>query len=479
MALMDACRGCCENAPHAMLIADMDGRIIWANAAAARILGRDISVDLFGKPFISFLFSPGTGSWDDLSSRTQKTGTFTCSALPPGRTNPEAALNVMVSRAADGETGGYYIYLSPASEVVNAPRSTWGDEERLNLALQCADLGAWDVILRSGEMVVDGRWAMMIGYRAEELMPLTVDAFMEYVHPDDRDAWVSLFSGWSTGKNPSGSHEMRLRHKNGTWIWIRSQWQVFRTPEADPVVHVVGVHQDITDTVKKDEAIREAQKKIAMLSSVTRHDILNQVTVIRMFFDIMEMTGEVPVDSDTWVQLSKINDAAVTIERQIGFTRDYEDLGSQPPAWQDIGNLVARMGATSEFSRFTVTCTCNNLVVYADLMLERVVHELFLNAIRHGGEVTALTVSCRIEADNTAVIDVSDDGIGVADERKNTIFSRSIGIKTRYGLYLSREILSVTGITIEETGREGSGAVFSLFVPQQSWKMTKNHRIPS
>ncbi|WP_157199878.1 hypothetical protein [Methanogenium cariaci] len=97
------------------------------------------------------------------------------------------------------------------------------------------------------------------------------------------------------------------------------------------MLRVTGVHQDITNTVRKDDAIHEAQKKIAMLSSVTRHDILNQVTVIRMLFDIMEMTGEVPVDSDTWMQLSKINDSAITIERQIGFTRDYEDLGSQPP----------------------------------------------------------------------------------------------------------------------------------------------------
>ncbi|KAF1075929.1 hypothetical protein MKMG_01618 [Methanogenium sp. MK-MG] len=231
--------------------------------------------------------------------------------------------------------------------------------------------------------------------------------------------------------------------------------------------------------VKKDEAIHEAQKKIAMLSSVTRHDILNQVTVIRMLFDIMEMTGDVPADSDTWVQLSKINDAAITIERQIGFTRDYEDLGSQPPVWQHIGDLVTRMAATSEFSHLTVACSCHNLTVYADPMLERVVHELFTNAVRHGGDVTSLTVSCRTNMDGTAVIDVSDDGVGIADDRKQKIFSHGIGIKTRYGLYLSREILSVTGITIREIGTEGTGAVFSLSVPQQNWKIPRDHHISS
>ncbi len=462
-----------------MLIADAGGNIIWANTAAARILGRESQDDLFQKQITSFLFSLRIGSWDEISLRTRETGSFTYSALPSGLMNAGTHLDVMVSRTTEDEKEWYYIYLTPVSGKVNTPRSTRRDEERLNLALQCADLGTWDVNLSSGDMVVDGRWAKMIGYHLGELAPLTVERLMEYVHPNDRDGFLSLLSGWSKGKEPSGSHEMRLRHKNGTWIWIRSQWQVFWSPEDEPVLRVVGVHQDITDTVKKDEAIHEAQKKIATLSSVTRHDILNQVTVIRMLFDIMEMTGEVPVDSDTWEQLSKINDAAETIERQIGFTRDYEDLGSQPPAWQDIGDLVTRMGATSEFSCLTVVSTCNNLMIYADPMLERVVHELFMNAVSHGGDVTTVMVTCRTEADSTAVIDIADDGVGIADARKERIFSRGIGIQTRYGLYLSREILSVTGITIRETGTEGDGAVFSLFVPQQNWKMVQNRHTSS
>ena len=237
---------------------------------------------------------------------------------------------------------------------------------------------------------------------------------------------------------------------------------------------VVGVHQNITEKVKKDEAIREAQRKIAMLSSVTRHDILNQVTVIRMLYDIMEMTGEVSSDSDTWKQLSKINDAALAIERQIGFTRDYEDLGSAPALWQDIRELTDRVAEMPAFSALTVTCTCGTIAVYADPKLERVMNELFTNALQHGGGVTSITVSCSTTPDGTAVITIADDGIGIAENRKKNIFSRGIGIVTRYGLYLSREILSVTAITIQETGTEGTGAVFSLSVPQESWNMQTN-----
>ena len=477
MPVPDGCRGFCERSPHAMLTADEAGNIVWANRAAARTLGRESQDVLLHRPVTSFLDSHRIGSWDDLALRIRETGTFTFSALPSGMVNSGTTLDVMVSLAAENGKEWYYLYLTPVSGKMVVPRSERRDEERLNLALQCADLGAWDLNLRTGEMVVDGRWSKMIGYRPDELMPLTAEKYMEYVHPDEREGYFSIYSGWSKGKQPGGSYEMRLQHKNGTWVWIRSHWQVFWSPETEPVLRVVGVHQNITDREQKDEAIREAQRKIAMLSSVTRHDILNQVTVIRMLYDIMEMTGEVSPDSDTWEQLSKINEAALAIERQIVFTRDYEDLGSHPPAWQDIGELIDQMAALPAFSRLAVTCTCRNLAVYADPMLERVMHELFTNAMVHGGEVTSLTVSCRIAPEGTAVIDIADDGTGIADDLKEKIFSRGIGMKTRYGLYLSREILSVTGITIREVGTEGSGAVFSLSVPQENWKAPQNHHL--
>lgn len=475
MPLSEGYCGFCENAPYGMLVADDGGTLARANAASVRMLGSDSAEDLIGKPVCAFLVSARFSDWADLSSRIRKTGTYEYSVLPSGQVAGRTPLDVMaVMQTLSGEDW-YAFYLIPSPEKPDTPPVVRFDAERLNLALQCANLGTWDMNLRTGEMAVDARLAKMIGYTPADLTPLTFDEFLEYVHPDDRDAFLALFSGWSKGKQPAGSLKMRLRHKSGAWVRVRSRWQVFWSPETDPVLRVVGVHQDITDMMKKDEAIHEAQKKIAMLSSVTRHDILNQVTVIRMLYDIMEMTGEVDPASDTWEQLTKINESALAIERQIVFTRDYEDLGSQPPAWQNIGEMVERVAQSSdEFSALTVTCTCRNILVYADPMLERVVHELFTNAVLHGGDVTAVTVSCMTTPEGNAVITVSDDGVGIADGQKEKIFSRGVGMKTRYGLYLAREILSVTGITIRETGTAGTGAVFSLTVPQENWNRSRN-----
>ncbi|WP_172673744.1 ATP-binding protein [Methanogenium cariaci] len=82
------------------------------------------------------------------------------------------------------------------------------------------------------------------------------------------------------------------------------------------------------------------------------------------------------------------------------------------------------MTVTSDVSHLTVICSCRNLVVYADPMLERVMHEIFMNTTLHGGDVTTITVSCLTKSDGTAVVDISDDGVGIADNRKERIFSR-------------------------------------------------------
>ena len=64
-----------------------------------------------------------------------------------------------------------------------------------------------------------------------------------------------------------------------------------------------------------------------------------------------------------------------------------------------------------------------------------------------------------------------DDGDGVAAEEKEKIFERGFGKNTGMGLFLSREILSITGITIKETGEPGMGARFEMTVPNRAWRI--------
>ena len=102
-------------------------------------------------------------------------------------------------------------------------------------------------------------------------------------------------------------------------------------------------------------------------------------------------------------------------------------------------------------------------------MLEKVFYNLLDNAVRHGGGVTTVTVTFR-EEEGAGIIVVEDDGSGVPEGEKERIFERGVGKNTGFGLFLTREVLGLTGITIHETGREGNGARFELMVPPGVWR---------
>ena len=97
-------------------------------------------------------------------------------------------------------------------------------------------------------------------------------------------------------------------------------------------------------------------------------------------------------------------------------------------------------------------------------MLERVIYNLVDNALRYGERITWIRFFLRMEKHGLTIV-CEDDGAGIPQEMKETIFNRGVGNNTGLGLFLTREILGITGMTIQETGEPGKGARFEITVP--------------
>ena len=93
------------------------------------------------------------------------------------------------------------------------------------------------------------------------------------------------------------------------------------------------------------------------------------------------------------------------------------------------------------------------------------------NAVRHGGKITTLRFSLQNPGDIPVII-CEDDGDGVAGNEKEKIFERGFGKNTGLGLFLTREILSITGITITETSQPGKGARFEITLPKDMYRIS-------
>jgi PAS domain S-box-containing protein len=215
-------------------------------------------------------------------------------------------------------------------------------------------------------------------------------------------------------------------------------------------------------------ALRLANRKLSLLSSITRHDIDNQLTGLKFFLGVMETEERDPALAG---YCRKAQTAADQIAAMIRFTREYEEIGITAPAWQDCRAVAEGAARGTPPGKITIRNDIPpGLEVYADPLIIKVFYNLLDNAVRYGQKITAVRFSVA-SRENRTVIVCEDDGVGVPDGDKERIFEKGFGKNTGLGLALSREILDITGITITETGTPGAGARFEIAVPAGSWRV--------
>jgi signal transduction histidine kinase len=209
------------------------------------------------------------------------------------------------------------------------------------------------------------------------------------------------------------------------------------------------------------KALESANKKLNLLSSITRHDINNQLTALLAFLELTKMQSGDPVIRD---YIIKEEDLAHNIQRQVAFSRDYEEIGVHAPQWQNVETLVLAVQQSRQLGTIQLQHAVHGLEILADPLLEKIFSNLIDNSLRHGERVGRISVSCRITEPSLSIV-YEDDGTGIAQSEKERIFEKGFGKNTGMGLFLSREILDITGLTIRETGTVGAGARFEIAVP--------------
>jgi PAS domain S-box-containing protein len=229
-----------------------------------------------------------------------------------------------------------------------------------------------------------------------------------------------------------------------------------------------GVLIDVTELKKTEEALERANKKLQLLNSITRHDILNQITVLNIHHSLIE---EMVDNRETLSFLQNAKKAADTISRQISFTQEYHDIGVKTPVWQNVHTHF--MNAASSFTTTSVIIEpCEkNIEIYADPLLEKVFYNLIDNSLRYGEKLTKIRVTHRVDEEGLTLV-YEDDGIGIPLEEKQKIFHKGFGKNTGLGLFLAREILAITGITITENGEPFKGVRFEILVPKGMYRLT-------
>ena len=225
--------------------------------------------------------------------------------------------------------------------------------------------------------------------------------------------------------------------------------------------------RDITKRKLAEDALYTANQKLILLSGITRHDILNQLTALNLYLNLII---EEISDPELIEYVKKSNQIAEVIQRQIEFTRDYPDIGLKKPVWVDLADTFNQ--ATKSFANSDIVFSFQgtNILIYTDPLLERAFYNLIDNSLRHGKHVTSIQLTTIPDGDNL-IICYKDNGSGVEPQDKHKIFEEGYGKHTGMGMFLIHEILSITGIHIEETGIYGVGVRFDIHVPAGKFRI--------
>ncbi len=223
---------------------------------------------------------------------------------------------------------------------------------------------------------------------------------------------------------------------------------------------------DISGRKQIEIARTLARKNLNMFSSMMRHDILNQLMVVS---GSLELASYGLQDPDLLQHMNRAQTAAKNIQRQITFSREYENLGATAPTWQSASAVIHRAFFELQADVITLGLPEDTIDIFADPLFDKVFFHLFSYSYKYGEKVTRIEITYQYTTTGL-ILTITDNGIGISSEDKVRLFVRSSGNDKTIGLFLAQKILEVTGLTIRESGEHKKGSRYEIIIPTDRFR---------
>ncbi len=445
-----------EEAPYAIAITRPDGTIEEANQAALNLFG--VEPDEL----------PELNSWDfyeDMSQRAE----FVARLSAEGRVDD---MEVWVKRPdgssflaristvmRPGEEGRLY---QTMFEDITQERET----QRRRKIFEQAVAQAGDMMCitdASGTIqYVNTAAERITGYDRGELIGKNLRILQSGAIPEEtyRKLWLTLERG------EVFQTTMTDRHKDGSLIHLEQTITPIQLEDGS--TRFVSSARDITERIEREE-------QMEVLNRVLRHDIGNAATHVLGFAEVL---GEADSLARREKFVGYIRRGALRITRLTQSARAImngvlqEEIDSHPV---DLSSIVreealAARDMYEELELSGLEHMQEPLYVEGTKLLSTVVGNLLHNAVEHSQKACVhVDLSLHRTDRGTVRLSVADDGPGVPDEKKETIFGKEEkGLEssgTGMGLYLASQVTQQCGGSIRVEDKEPTGAVFIVEVP--------------
>jgi PAS domain S-box-containing protein len=393
-----------------------------------------------------------------------------------------ASETVFFLRGADGRPPVILGTLTDVTELIRTQEALSAAERSYRELFENATEGIYRTDPEGRILAANPAFVRLLGYRGERDMVLDINErrFCPYAdakRPLEFRQQIAL-----TGR--LNNFESELIRRNGERIWVSENARIVRDSRGR-VVWYEGTVQDVTDRKRAEASLRQAQEaadrsnqaKTRFLAAAS-HDLRQPYQAMRLLLHALECRQ---IDPQSQALARRLDEAMTAGENLLNALLDISTLegGMVRPHLANFtidtvldrlnGEFSPQAAAQGQELRFV----SSSAGVRSDpVLLERIVRNLVLNAIRHspGGRIL---VGCR-RAKDTVRLEVWDTGPGIPTEKLNEIFEEFAQLENEerdssrghgLGLAIVKGLSRVLGHKVSVRSTIGRGSVFSVTLP--------------
>lgn len=407
------------------------------------------------------------------------------------RTRQGRTLEIRTFRLPEGGLVRTYADVTSYFATQDALRD---ERQRLTWVLDATRPGIWETNLTERTMVVNERWAEMIGHTLEELQPVSYDTWYQRVHPEDRVRASAQRERHTRGELPFYECDIRMRHKDGHWVWINTRGRVHRRDDRGEALFMSGTHLDISERVAAQEQIRalnasleqrvlertaeleRSMRDMEAISYSIAHDLRAPLRSVNGFAQLIaedEAQRLSPGGRDMFERISRsARNMGQMITDMLEMLRVVQvELEPRPVDMADLAHSVAEaLGPQAPAAQVEVEPMPEALGDAT--LLRQVLSNLIDNALKYSRQQREPRVVVGFD-DGRGAYFVRDNGMGFDMARADKLFGLFQRLHAQsdvpgmgVGLAIVSRIIERHGGRIQAPSAPGEGATFWFTLPQ-------------
>lgn len=278
---------------------------------------------------------------------------------------------------------------------------------RNELVIKGTRIGVWDWNIQTGETFFNERWAEIIGYKIDELEPVSIETWMKFAHPEDLEESNNRLQAHFSGDSEYYDFESRMRHKDGHWVWVHDRGKVFEWDDKGQPLRMCGSHIDITEQKRLEIHLKEAVRDRDILLKEVHHRVKNNLQLLMSLTRLKDKNGV--------IETSEIEDSINSIARAyeaIYKTDGINEISVRQYIQQVLDPIIRSQSITLVSDIDDIQKTIDFLIPIGLILTE-----LLNNSLKHGFKDTkdASVAITLIEEGQEITIKFCDNGQGYAN----------------------------------------------------------------